>query len=195
MIAIVPRVLGALFYYSPEQTEAQNALRDFAQLPQSFAWRDPQKIEALVNSLPPMNDGIAHDFSILFEGQGKMPAPPWGSVYLSVDNIVMGASTLRYRQFLETLNLTLVSKLNEPEDQFGLMLFALAKLLEKENDTATIQLLEEYLLPWCFRYLSLVVEYDLSNHFYSVIAQIAAIFLEDLNVLLELTPNKLALRY
>ncbi len=195
MIAIVPRVLGALFYYSPELPEAQSALRDISQLPQSFAWRDPQKIDALVNALPPMSEDIAHDFSILFEGQGKMPAPPWGSIYLCSDNIVMGTSTLRYRQFLEALNLTLDSKLNEPEDQFGLMLFALAKLLEKENDTATINLLEEHLLPWCFRYLTLVNECDLSSDFYPILAQIAHVFLDDLKVLLALMPNNVTLHY
>ena len=190
MIAVVPRILGALFYYAPNENDAQTALTELPQLAESFAWRDPQHITALVNALPSVDNSVCEDFSVLFEGQGEMPAPPWASVYLNVDNIVMGPSTLHYCQFLSALNLSLDTKLNEPEDQFGLMMFALAMLLEQENDTATMVLLEEHLLSWCFHYLSLIESSELSSTFYVTLAKITSAFLEDMTALLQLTPRQ-----
>ncbi len=54
-----------------------------------------------------------------------MPAPPWGSVYQIKTASKFGASTVEYRQFLELNQIELDTGLREPEDQFGLMLFAM----------------------------------------------------------------------
>lgn len=190
-VAVVPRVLGALFYYSPETENAKWALEALPSLPQEFSWQSVEEIESLVKALPEVDSSVLTDFSVLFEGQGKMPAPPWGSVYLNADNTVMGESTVLYRQFLSSLALALDSKLNEPEDQFGLMLLALAALLEQEKDNAAILLLETHLLPWAFSYLDKVNLATLESSFYPRLAKIAEHFLKDMVHFLALTPREL----
>jgi TorA maturation chaperone TorD len=98
-------------------------------------------------------DALSAEFSRLFEGVGDMPAPPWGSVYLDKDRVVFGASTVKYRQFLELNQIELDTGLREPEDQFGLMLFAHAYLLENNNIDSACELLGSHLLTWSSVYL------------------------------------------
>ncbi|WP_198595032.1 molecular chaperone TorD family protein, partial [Vibrio lentus] len=69
------------------------------------------------------------------------------------DRVVFGASTVEYRQFLELNHIELDTGLREPEDQFGLMLFAHAYLLENNNINSARELLECHLLTWSSVYL------------------------------------------
>ncbi len=89
--AVLPRILGALFYYSPERPEVKALFDCLPTLPELYPWRDRGHIESLCASWSlPDDDALTWQFSVLFEGQGKMPVPPWGSVYLEKDNLLMG---------------------------------------------------------------------------------------------------------
>lgn len=128
--AVLPRILGALFYYSPERPEVKALFDCLPTLPELYPWRDRGHIESLCASwLLPDDDALTWQFSVLFEGQGKMPVPPWGSVYLEKDNLLMGETTADYRAFLQSLGMVFTDREREPEDQFGLMLLACSDLL------------------------------------------------------------------
>ncbi len=131
-LIVVFQLLGQNLYSRPSSENRQ--IRDhLKQLPELLNWPDKDKISALVAALPEVDiDDLEYQFSVLFEGQGSMSCPPWGSVYLDKDNIVFGESTTHYRTFLRQNGLEVKDNLREPEDQFGLMLLALSQLLENK---------------------------------------------------------------
>lgn len=150
----LPRILGACFYYPPQSDTVQRLWPLLPQIAELFPWSNPAKIARYCQQMPSIQpEQLEYDFSILFEGQGEMPAPPWGSVYLDKENILMGDSTLQYREFLSTFGLVNQSTIREPEDQFGLMLLAWVHLIEQQPVTklpsgeAALVLLTEHLLP------------------------------------------------
>ncbi|WP_165430724.1 TorD/DmsD family molecular chaperone [Atlantibacter hermannii] len=178
--AVVPRILGALFYYSPDRADVKALVDCLPTLPSLYAWRDPQRVSALCDNWPvPAQEEWVWQFSALFEGQGDMVAPPWGSVYLEKDNLLMGDTTADYRLFLRQHDMAFAGQQNEPEDQFGLMLLAFSALIERDNAIAAATLLEQHLLPWAPRYLDLLKNNTLSP-FYARLAQLAALFLTDI---------------
>ncbi|WP_392564042.1 Tat proofreading chaperone DmsD [Orbus wheelerorum] len=187
-INLPARLLGAFFYYSPESEtliQLQAALNEIESL---FSWRDFQQV---INQRNIMIDNLtdtelAYQYSVLFEGQGTMTAPPWGSVYLDKENLLMGESVARYRQFLAENNIVIQTGINEPEDQFGLMLMALALLIEAEQFTAAKTLLSEHIMIWAPRYLALLSENEISP-FYRALAAIAESYLNQLVAQLQLT--------
>ncbi|PVZ86310.1 nitrate reductase [Serratia sp. S1B] len=177
MLAIVPRILGCLFYYPPDSEAAQCALRDLPQLVNYFPWQHPEVIRNISqHTAQPQPD----TFSLLFEGVGDMQAPPWGSVYLDPERIVMGCSTLDYRHFLRRNGIAPRLAGNEPEDHFGLMLLALAYLLEQEREATALELLNEHLFPWAGLYLQQLKSATLAGEFYHCLATLAQHFIAEM---------------
>ncbi|MCF7506300.1 molecular chaperone [Vibrio sp. L3-7] len=146
MIIDTHKLLGSLFY----QATNKEQLIDIVQALVENQVLSEDCLLALQNE---QEDMLTAEFSRLFEGVGDMPAPPWGSVYLDKDRVVFGVSTVEYRQFLELNHIELDTGLREPEDQFGLMLFAHAYLLENNNIDSARELLELHLLTWSSVYL------------------------------------------
>lgn len=177
---VLPRILGALFYYSPERPEVKALLDCLSTLPELYPWRDPTQMALWCEDWPlPDDNELAWQFSVLFEGQGEMPVPPWGSVWLERDNLLMGDTTAEYRAFLQSQGMTFHARHNEPEDQFGLMLLACSALLDVGKDAAVNQLLEVYLLPWGFRYLERLQSNAVSP-FYARLAAVTTRYLQDM---------------
>lgn len=168
---IVLTVLGRNFYERPSRRNPE--IRESIELlPDMLNWPDRTKIEGYIQGLSEINlDELEYQYSVLFEGQGHMTSPPWGSVYLDPNNIVFGPSTHDYRLFMEENGLSIDLGHKEPEDQFGLMLLALSKLLERSKDEASLKLLTEHMLPWAYRYLELLESNELSS-FYAQLAKI-----------------------
>lgn len=199
----LPRILGACFYYPPQSDTVRRLWPLLPQITDLFPWPHPANIARCCQQLSDISpEQLEYDFSVLFEGQGEMPAPPWGSVYLDKENILMGASTLQYREFLSTLGLASQSAIHEPEDQFGLMLLALVHLIEQPHLTqqqppsaqqlptdAAIMLLTEHLLPWAWRYLELVKNAQLEHQVYPLLAEITECYLKTLQLKLGLFPH------
>ncbi|GEA59976.1 molecular chaperone TorD family protein [Vibrio comitans] len=162
MILNTAKLVGSLFYERWKKQELTQVLVALAE--ENIV--SQQCLDALeVQS----EEGLEHSFSHLFEGLGEMPAPPWGSVYLDKDRVVFGESTVEYRAFLASHGISLDTGLREPEDQFGLTLYAFSQLLAEEKEHASQHLLEYHLLPWAFPYLDLLNE-KAGNPFYSVLA-------------------------
>lgn len=177
-IAVLPRFLGALFYYPPTSPDVLAIVGSLSALPALCPWAERAEMETLCQLWPePEAEAFIWQYSVLFEGQGEMFAPPWASVYLEKENLLMGESTVRYRAFLRQHGLSFTGAQQEPEDQFGLMLLALAALLEQEKDQAAQTLLEAYLLPWSDRYLERVQQNPYSP-FYAQLAAVTRLLLQ-----------------
>lgn len=192
----LPRILGACFYYPPQSDTMRRLWPLLPQIKDLFPWPHPTSIARYCQQIPDISpEQLEYDFSVLFEGQGEMPAPPWGSVYLDKENILMGASTLQYREFLTTLGLASQSAIHEPEDQFGLMLLAWVHLIEhspltqQQPPDSALELLTEHLLPWAYRYLELVKNAQIEYQVYSLLAEITECYLKTLQMKLGLLPH------
>ena len=186
-VAVLPRMLGTLFYYSPTSGEASSVISELAELPVLLDWQNPSLIEEAAAQLCSVDIAeLTYQFSLLFEGQGSMPAPPWGSVYLDRENLLLGETAQDYRQFLRANQVELDTDLHEPEDQFGLMILAMAYFMETENDDAVVELLGTHLLPWSGRYLELLAEADESG-FYRALAVVADEFLKEVSEAYDVT--------
>ena len=176
---LLPRILGALFYYSPERPEVKALVDCLPTLSELYPWHDPEQVAVWCADWPLHDDDeLAWQFSVLFEGQGEMPVPPWGSVWLERDNLLMGDTTAEYRAFLQSQGMAFNSRQNEPEDQFGLMLLACSALLDAGKDAAVNQLLEVYLLPWGYRYLERL-QCNVMSPFYARLAAVTTHYLQD----------------
>lgn len=186
-VAVLPRMLGTLFYYSPNSEEAKGVISQLSDLPDLLDWQNPSMIADAADHMCSVESvNLLYQFSLLFEGQGAMAAPPWGSVYLDRENLLLGETAQAYRQFLTAHQVELDTDLNEPEDQFGLMILAMAYFMETENDDAVVELLGTHLLPWSGRYLELLAEADESG-FYRALAVVAEEFLNEAAAAYEVT--------
>ncbi|KEI70554.1 hypothetical protein GV64_07220 [Endozoicomonas elysicola] len=180
-------MLGTLFYYSPNSEEAKGVISQLSDLPDLLDWQNPSLIEDAADHMGSVESvNLLYQFSLLFEGQGAMAAPPWGSVYLDRENLLLGETAQAYRKFLISHQVELDTDLNEPEDQFGLMILAMAYFMETENDDAVVELLGTHLLPWSGRYLELLAEADESG-FYRALAVVADEFLKEVSEAYEVT--------
>ena len=173
------KLLGAFFYYHPKNRQINSLIEGLLQVNQLANWPNQSLMDEQCQVLKDQinHPEIEYQFSLLFEGQGSMIAPPWGSVYLDQDKLLMGESQERYRAFLQHQGLTLNTCMNEPEDQFGLMLMAYAILLEKHQFQAAKQLLTEHLLSWAPAYLNSLKQNQISL-FYQALAIIAEQYLQ-----------------
>lgn len=187
-INLPARLLGAFFYYSPNTDIITELSAVFNKIEELFSWCDPELImvqrDIILNNMT--DSELPYQHSVLFEGQGYMPAPPWGSVYLDKENLLMGESAERYRLFLQQHNIVMQTGMNEPEDQFGLMLMALALLVESEQFSAAKILISDHIMPWAPRYLSLLAQNEISP-FYGALATIADHYLSQITEQLQLT--------
>ncbi|MCO6553253.1 MAG: molecular chaperone [Gilliamella sp.] len=175
---ILAKVLGAFFYYPPDHQTVKPLIDTLCQIEHIANWQNAvligEQCQIIANQIN--NPELNYQFSLLFEGQGSMSAPPWGSVYLDQEQLLMGESQERYRQFLQQHGLILNTGINEPEDQFGLMLMAYAILQEKDKPKIAKQLIDEHLLIWSSAYLEKLKQNEISP-FYRALAVIAQQYL------------------
>ncbi|MCL9774471.1 Tat proofreading chaperone DmsD [Vibrio methylphosphonaticus] len=184
------KVLGSLFYFPLTDNNNQalltalvedTQLSDDATDDSAFAqWAQAVAEES--------SDVLNQDFFLLFEGGEAMYAPPWGSVYLDKEEVIFGESTVAYRQFLRQNGVELNTGMREPEDQFGLMLFAVSQFIEQKQPLSVIKcLLTEHLFTWCYRYLDLVETHAQTNS-YKQLALLATEWCLAVQELLDIQP-------
>lgn len=159
------RILGSLFYYSPDQAQNQPLLALFAGeqwqsscdfLPQALLQQlQSDFTDSIKQGMEKLND----DYQALFIGPNALPAPPWGSVYLDKEAVIFGSSLLELRNFMRQHGISLQLAQKEPEDHFGLMMMA-AWLAEDQsannNPQPLAEFLQQHLLPWSGRFLELL---------------------------------------
>ncbi len=174
-IAITARLLGSFFYFPMTSEHNQQLLKELRECEDLSESPFADLIKNYENTSAQM---LYSDYQSLFEGCDNMPAPPWGSVYLDREKVIFGDSTLRLRSFLEQNQIEADTGMREPEDQFGLSLFAAAHLIEKQQslDAAAV-LFTEHLLPWAFHYLDCVIKHAQTD-VYKTLAEISRDWLQ-----------------
>ena len=114
---------------------------------------------------------VTKDYQQLFIGPDRLPAPPWESVYLSVERLVFEQQTMEVRQFYARYGLQAANLYKEPDDHFGLEAAFMAHLctlgLEAlgRGDLEALQsfidaqrdFLQEHLLLWAPEFLGKVI--------------------------------------
>lgn len=160
--SIVCRVLGTLFYRQPQDPLLVPlfALIKEGKLQQHW----PLEQDDLLKRLQQGGDvnQLATDFNAMFVGS-ECSVPPFRSDY------VEGASETEVRAFLQQRGMPLAEA---PADHFGQLLLAASWLEDQSQEDeaqAQIALFDEFLLPWCGRFLG-KVEAHATTGFYRTLA-------------------------
>ncbi len=184
------KVFGSLLYFPLTDSNNQTLIKALSE-DEALENSDIQAwCKTAQTELP---DALNQDFFLLFEGGEVMLAPPWGSVYTDKEEVIFGDSTVAYRQFLRDHGIELDTGMREPEDQIGLMLFAVSQLIEQQQDVETVKtLLTEHLLTWCYRYFELVQQHAKTQS-YKQLAGLVSLWCEVVQDVLDITPNAVKL--
>ncbi|ATM97024.1 Cytoplasmic chaperone TorD family protein [Yersinia frederiksenii] len=189
-IALTGRVLGALFYCEPDSPACSDIVAQLsggswvAQWP--YGSEEQLASIAALLAQPDVQETREEAWQRLFIGPYALPAPPWGSVYLDKENVLFGDSTLKLRNWMAEQQVEVTLDMEEPEDQFGLLLMMAAWLAENQPEKLA-DLLAEHLLPWAYRYLDLL-QSDAGHPFYQGLAQLATLTLIQWQHELQVTP-------
>ncbi len=185
--AFFAKLLSSLYRAWPEQP----LLLELASLDLRNAWPFPHSpqseaafaefAEALDRSdLDSLSAELRNEYMLLFVGLPMPKVPPWGSVYLDEENLLLGASTHCLEAFLAEQRLAFQLQAREPLDHIGLVFSALAVFLERlfqnpENTqalSALRQLLEAHLSPWLPRCLELLAN-EAQSPFYRALGKLS----------------------
>lgn len=163
--SIVCRVLGTLFYRQPQDP----LLVPLFGLIQEGKLREhwPLEQDALLVRLQQSADpqALAAEFNHLFVG-AECAVSPFRSAY------VEGESEQEVRTFLKQRGMPLGEA---PADHFGSMLLAASWLEDQSQEdeaAAQIALFDEYMLPWCGKFLG-KVEAHATSGFYRTLSEIS----------------------
>ncbi|MBG0520698.1 Tat proofreading chaperone DmsD [Enterobacter cloacae] len=178
--AFSARVLGALFYYSPDSEPVAPLVNALTAGEWVADWPLPQAaLQPIADTFTvPADEPVTDAWQRLFIGPYALPAPPWGSVWLDRESVLFGDSTLALRQWMRENQIAFEMQQNEPEDHFGTLLLLAAWLTENGRETERDQLLAWHLLPWSTRFLSVFVE-NAGHPFYTALGKLAQLTLAD----------------
>ena len=130
------------------------------------------------------------DYTRMFIGPGKVPAPPWESIYRDVEHLHFSEETLEVRNAYRKYNLVHKNLGREPDDHIGLELDFLHKLSEMAKEKAEsvdetglaeilqdqMAFLDEHLLKWVPEWTKDVVR-SADTEFYRGMAQLLEAYL------------------
>ncbi len=126
---------------------------------------------------------LLDDFSALFIGPEALKAVPWGSVYLTEEQLVMTESTLAVRVFYREFGVGINTGEHEPDDHIGLQLAFVSYLLNQAVDAIEqerpvepwLQAIEifltQYVLTWSGRFLEIMAG-EAATDFYKGLAKL-----------------------
>ncbi|AOV96560.1 DMSO reductase maturation protein DsmD [Edwardsiella hoshinae] len=177
-MALTARALGALLYSAPESKQAAPLVAVLRQPQEVRRWPygTPAQREHCATLLAaPADESLAEAHQRLFIGPHALAAPPWGSVYLDRESVLFGDSTLALRQWMRAQGIDWQSDSREPEDHIGLLLLLVAWLAEGQPQLLA-PLLQQHLLPWSGRYLTLLSQ-AADHPFYQGVAALSALTL------------------
>ena len=126
--AFSARVLGALFYFSPDSEQAGPLVQALTAGEWVQDWPLPSEmLQPVADTFAsPTEEPLTDAWQRLFIGPYALPAPPWGSVWLDRESVLFGDSTLALRQWMRENNIAFEMQQNEPEDHFGTLLLLAA---------------------------------------------------------------------
>lgn len=173
-VSVTARILGAAFYYSPEQVP------NIIELLVSGEWvadwhygseEQKQLIATEMMQLQRDDETLIEAYQRLFVGPYSLPSPPWGSVWLDKENVLFGESTLQLREWMQANQIDIHLTQNEPEDHFGLLMMMVAWVVEHKSEKLP-ELLRKHILPWCFLYLE-KMQVQANSPFYVGLSKLA----------------------
>lgn len=172
--SMTARVLGALFYLSPESPEAAPLVEALQGTEWLAQW--PLSQDVLLPLSAKFNaeseESLPEAWQRLFVGPYALPSPPWGSVWLDRESVLFGDSTLALRQWMRENGIQFDMQQNEPEDHFGSLLLLAAWLAENAQHTLCEQLLAWHLFPWSARFLEEFITHA-GHPFYEALGELA----------------------
>lgn len=158
-IATQARILGVLLYRSPENDDVRSLVNYMKTGAWMAEWGGDSgsllKINEILNQCCQETDEDV--FQRLFIGPYALPAPPWGSVYMDEENVIFGESTVELRRWMHENHISGMTNGKEPEDHFGLLMLMTAWIAEEKSELLN-ELLSNHMLPWGYRFLSLLRE-------------------------------------
>ena len=165
-ISTTGRLLGAAFYYAPDDERIARVLQFFQQPNWQQEWMSFVDEKTLKKSTALITEGLHQNldeqYQALFIGPNALPAPPWGSVYLDPESVIFGQSLLALRTFLKQHQIAFQSNQDEPEDHIGLMLMLAAYLAENRPHLLP-EFLSQHLLTWASYFLTQLALATLDN--------------------------------
>ncbi|SUC34022.1 Twin-arginine leader-binding protein DmsD [Providencia rustigianii] len=186
-IDVTARVLGAAFYYAPDQVPDIIELLISSKWVEDWPYGSVEQKQAIAEKMTKAqrdDETLDEAYQRLFIGPYALPSPPWGSVWLDKENVLFGESTLQLREWMQRNKIDIQLTQNEPEDHFGLLLMMTAWVAEHCPDKLT-ELLAQHILPWGFAYLNKMQEKG-DSPFYVGLAELAQLTLaawqETLNI-------------
>lgn len=179
-ISLYGRLLGAAFYYEPNDPHLEGILNFFRQ--RNWAQdgeitldeKTREKMTALIEQ--GLNQDLGEQYQRLFIGPNTLPTPPWGSVYLDPESVIFGNSLLALRDFLHRHQIAFQAQQDEPEDHIGLMLL-LAAYLAENRPHLVVEFLREHFLTWALHFLTLLTQVE-NAPFYQGLAMLTQQVLE-----------------
>ncbi len=196
-IAVTARILGAVFYYSPEQVPDIITLLVSGEWVTDWHYGSMAHKQAMAVEMATINrddnETLNEAYQRLFIGPYALPSPPWGSVWLDKENVLFGGSTLQLREWMKENHIDIHLTQNEPEDHFGLLLMMVAWVAE-HNPEKLSELLGQHILPWGFLYLD-KMQKQAHSPFYTSVAQLASLTLTGWQQLLNIEADKKLIYY
>ncbi len=146
-------LLGRALYMEPERAWLQSLATDdiFSEAPLGNEQPDVQSGLLLLQEWTLRNrnglndeafESVKNDYTRLFQGPGKVLAPPWESVYFSEERMTFQQQTLDVRNWYRRYGLQAINLYQEPDDHIGLELLFVAHLAQRsllaleQNETA-----------------------------------------------------------
>ncbi|WP_041415796.1 TorD/DmsD family molecular chaperone [Shewanella halifaxensis] len=194
-------LLYRFFYFEPEDSlllkVEESHILHFWQAEMGISTLETEIFLSQASAL----EQLQSDHLSLFVGIGMPKAMPWGSVYLSEDNLLLQKSTYALAGFLEDKHLRFQLDEKQPLDHIGLCLSALASLLERHirakdasSERCVCEFLCVHILPWSFRFTELLTK-NAETALYRLLGKITLHTLTQLQAKWQLTPVQRQLYY
>lgn len=147
-------------------------------------------LAAYMDEHPDELDGLRGEYTRLFIGPAKLPAPPWESVYVSSDGLIFQACTLEVRRVYREAGYQTAAYPHEADDHLAAELDFMAQLSEDARAAYDVgernrafellscqrRFLDEHLVTWVGAFAQRLAEGAPSNTscFYLAFAVLAA---------------------
>jgi len=146
---------------------------------------------ALATQPEELLDKLKDEYTYLFIGPNKLPAPPWESVYLTKERVLFQESTLNVRRAYLKYSFLPANYPHEADDHLGLELDFMAILSQKaeehfekdqiEEMKAVLEdqkaFLQEHLLLWIDDFAN-DIQKSKTQHFYPLMADLVRHFVK-----------------
>lgn len=188
-------LLGTCFVESPKTPAFKQAFDAVCALVSAGEWpfgeEDAQvRVRELLDRAQREDDEAfrVRAYTRLFRGPAKLPAPPWGSVYMDRDQVMYGWTWVELRTWMRAQGISGTYAENDPEDHFGRML-ALAAVVAQSRPEVLGEFLSDHLLCWSSRFLD-AFQPAAGIATYEALAELARVTLDDVSNLAGIVPAR-----